>query len=284
VPNPILDFFDKSFFQGIVSSAIYAILIGGIRQFANTFFITANPKWNRLRLSSVAVLWVAVNVLYIFLNLWHKPLFIFLTSAITIFFFWKETTQFWNGGLVRVDHTIEKGLNYEKSLKLCTNQLDFLGIGASKLTSDPEFEKTIKRCHRPNTPIRFLLTKPNNLLLIKAANQKGVNPNEYQKKVEASLGVLAHLRNDLNMNIEVRFYPSIGHRDMPLYRLMFIDNSICLVSYNVFGEGDGSQLPQLHIKRFENRRDVESFYHPFRLYFDYLWDDAETWDFKFPIT
>jgi len=62
---------------------------------------------------------------------------------------------------------------------------------------------------------------------------------------------------------------------------MFIDRSICLASYNVFGEGDGSQLPQIHVVRApESKREATSYYHSFELYFDHQWDSASLWDFK----
>lgn len=278
------NFFSDPIFQNIISEVIFFSLIWGLRKCADISSFIVNPKWHRMRLASVVGLWAVANGLYVFFNLGYMPIFIFITSCIVILFFWKETAQFSNGGLLRLDRTIANGFNYGKSLKLCKNQLDFLGIGASKLTSDPEFEKAIRRCNRPTTPIRFLLSKPDNQLLTDAAKQKGVDPNEYQRRVTDSLQILAHLKNDLKMNIAVKFYRSDRSRDMPLYRLMFIDSSICLVSYNVFGEGDGSQLPQLHVKRFDNRRDVESFYYPFLLYFESLWNDATQWDFKFPIT
>jgi hypothetical protein len=82
------------------------------------------------------------------------------------------------------------------------------------------------------------------------------------------------------MNIEVRFYPSATNRDLPIFRLMFINNLICLVSYNVLGEGDGSQLPQIHLYRPDQDRDIKSFYYPFRLLFDRLWEESAIWNFR----
>jgi len=139
-------------------------------------------------------------------------------------------------------------MNYERALKACNNQLEFLGIGAWKLTKEKEFEQTIRRCNRRNVPIRFLLTKPENPLLVQAAKQYGINSKEYQSRVRESLRKIADFKNK-NINIQVRFYPSQNKRDTPIFRLMFINDSLCLVSYHVFGEGDGSQQPQLHLKK-----------------------------------
>jgi hypothetical protein len=61
---------------------------------------------------------------------------------------------------------------------------------------------------------------------------------------------------------------------------MFIDRQLCLCSYNVFGEGDGSQLPQLHLaKAALSARDTTTLYYPFDLYFSWLWNLSESWDF-----
>jgi hypothetical protein len=119
--------------------------------------------------------------------------------------------------------------------------------------------------------------------LIGAAKQKNVNPKEYKKRVQESLERLASFKLDRGMNIEVRFYPSLANRDLQLFRMMFINDELCLLSYNVIGEGDGSQLPQLHLTNFTHTRNVESFYYPFREYFEKLWVDSLPWDFKFPI-
>ena len=64
---------------------------------------------------------------------------------------------------------------------------------------------------------------------------------------------------------------------IPLFRLMFVDDRLCLVSYNAFGHGDGSALPQIRVGRRTDAQAHASFYYPFRRYFETLWDRAETW-------
>lgn len=232
-------------------------------------------------------LWLLANAIYGYYELPYVTLFGLATFVLVGLFIWRELNQFSNSGLIRLDHSVGKGLSYDHALRLCTNQIDFLGIGAAKLTSSPEFEKAIERCHRPPPlgPMRFLLTKPDNPLLTKSAKQRGVNPSDYSQRVNDSLEKLSRLKNDRSMNIEVRFYPSTLEHDLPLFRLMFINDALCLLSYNVFGEGDGSQLPQLHLKKFkdEGERDVASFYYPFRMYFEKLWEDSSSWDFQMPV-
>jgi cytidyltransferase-like protein len=44
---------------------------------------------------------------------------------------------------------------------------------------------------------------------------------------------------------------------------------------------DGSQLPQLHVRKtIGSQRDNELLYYPFKSYFEYLWKNAQPWDFK----
>ena len=128
--------------------------------------------------------------------------------------------------------------------------------------------------------MRFLLIHPANEVLRHAAERKGVAPGEYRRKVEESLRILAQLRDQKHFNIDVRFYVEEGE---PLFRLMFINDQLCLVSYYVFGEGDGSQLPQMYVQRFQDRRDTDSFYHPLKVYFDKIWNRAARWDYKVPV-
>ena len=64
---------------------------------------------------------------------------------------------------------------------------------------------------------------------------------------------------------------------------MFIDDHMCLASYNVFGEGDGSQLPQLLVgKPAREQRETSSFYYAFWHYYETLWRQAveSEWDFE----
>jgi hypothetical protein len=272
---------DPSSWGGAILANIAAALIFTIGGWAmnnmRTRLERSHPLLRRFILLSIASAAVCANILYyVYINFAYI-LFLFLTSGIIGFVVWRELDQFWQMGLVGADHRIEKGLDYKRSLALCSNSLDFLGVGASKLTRESEeFEGAINRCHRPNRPIRFLLCDPDNEELIKMAKQAGRDPNEYQTTVRNSLRTLAVFRLNREKNIEVRFYS-----ELPLFRLMFIDDSLCLASHYVFGEGDGSQLPQLHVRRtIGYRRDNEALYYPFKLYFERTWEQAVPWDFR----
>lgn len=199
-----------------------------------------------------------------------------ITSLAVGWLITRELFSFWRIGLVGADQSASLGISYVKALSFCRDSLDFLGIGASKLTMERDaFMAAIARCNRPERPMRFLLCTPTNETLQSAAKQAGRPEREYQDRVRESLRVLKQQREDQARNIEVRFYS-----DPPLFRLMFIDDSLCIVSHYVLGEGDGSQLAQLHVRRLIwGRRNNESIYYPLRLYFDQLWERAKPWDF-----
>ncbi|MCL4552043.1 MAG: hypothetical protein M1305_00590 [Candidatus Marsarchaeota archaeon] len=226
----------------------------------------------------VGIVWLVANVAFVY---WLSAMggspwstVAFLVSAVVMaWIVRREVNRYWQVGLMGADSQTSRGIDYGRSLALVQNELDFLGIGASKLTREREFERAVERC-RPDRAIRFLLYDPGSEDLQKAAVRAAkADPNEYRQNVTDSLRMLARLRQRFS-NLEVRFYRTAG---IPL-RLMFIDQSICLVSYNVFGAGDGSALPQLHVVRQQGTREVTSFYYPFRKYFDQLWDVADPWD------
>jgi hypothetical protein len=202
-------------------------------------------------------------------------IFFVISSSLLACFHWGQFQRFWAVGLRGADPQITKGINYEQALKLCKNQLEFLGTGAAKLTREREFEAALLRC-RHDRPIKFLLCKPTADILTQATKRAGIDADTYRKVVLESLQKIARLRNDRKLNIEVRFY-----REPSIFRLMFIDDSICLTSYNLFGEGDGSQLPQLYvIKPPDDQRVVSSFFYPLRVYFDELWQRGDIWNFS----
>jgi hypothetical protein len=186
-----------------------------------------------------------------------------------------ELNQFWRIGLFGADSQITKGIDYIRALNMASNSLDFLGIGASKLTKEADpFEAAINRCDRPGRPIRFLLSSPENAALREIARKAGVNQSAYQKRVLESLRIIASFKTARAKNVEVRFY-----KEIPAFRLMFIDDEICLASHYVLGKGDGSQLPQLHMVRSRPSTDVDSLYYGFHEYFENIWEHSDEWDF-----
>ncbi len=186
----------------------------------------------------------------------------------------RELRRLWQVGIRGADRAIGSGLSYDPSLRLIQNELSFLGTGAHKLSRSTEFAKALRRC-RSDVPIRLLLRRPDDPTLVAAARRAGRPENEYQANVVESLRSIARLREAIS-NIEVRFYQG----DL-VFRVMIVDRRIALVSYNVYGHGDGSELPQLHLVDVSEQTETAgSFFHAFERHFNERWREGEAWDFK----
>ncbi|HEY2094092.1 MAG TPA: hypothetical protein VGJ81_19650 [Thermoanaerobaculia bacterium] len=226
-------------------------------------------------LVTASVIFIVANEFYRTLFPEYSVWFLALSFSLLAFSWWSEVRRYWRLGIVGIGRAVDAD-RYGGALALCSNSFDFLGIGARKLTDkQPAFEEAVNRCHRPNRPIRFLLCAPDNPQLIAFARQAGEPEGEYQEKVKSSLRAIRRLHDERARNIEVRFY-----EQLPVFRLMFVNDELCLASYYVFGEGDGSQLPDVYIRRRAGKRDVESIYYGFRRYFDLAWESASPWDFS----
>jgi hypothetical protein len=212
---------------GVVLLAIVAVL-----KWSHARWSTGNPAYRRLILAGVGLCWVVLNSAYAYFFRSGAFLFILLSSAVLVWIIHSELNQFWRIGLVGADHHIATGIDFQKALRLVSSSLDFLGIGGAKLTDQvTEFEEAIGRCNRPDRPVRFLLCRPNHPDLEKMAQSANKEPALYKKTVHDSLRAIADLRNGRAWNIRVRFYAEV-----PTFRLMFVDDSLCLASYYVLGK------------------------------------------------
>lgn len=237
----------------------------------------ANPYLRLALLAIVSCLFVVIIFVTASLpSVWRVPALLgaLLLQLLVV---WFEIAQFWRVGLVGASSSLNSGIGFVASLKLCTNSLEFLGVGASKLTDKTdEFEKAILLCHRSNRSVRFLLCDPQNEHLVKMAKRAGKPESEYKQKVEKSLAALRNLQQTRELNMEVRLYS-----ELPAFRLMFVNDELCLASHYVFGEGDGTNQAQLVIRKARRpRRDVDSLYYGFREYFERMWSDARPADLK----
>jgi hypothetical protein len=190
-----------------------------------------------------------------------------------------DLLQFSKCGIELAEFSVKSGTDYTSALRLCESELLFLGTGAAKLTSNPEFEKAMKRCTGLHGSIKFLLSKPDNKVLTDAEKQAQQPNSSYALRVKESLVRLRHLKEKRAFEFEVRFYPSGTRRDLEHFRMMFINGSILLLSYNIYGGGDGSEAPQLIVAK-SNLAHKTSFFYPYKNYYDRLWEVSEQWDFK----
>jgi hypothetical protein len=262
----------------VIGSLVVLVLSGvftWIRKRYALYISRHDPRLPSLFLNGILLAWIIFGgVLFYLIIAQEKPLLWLLPvfgvwSVVNVVFLWYQRDSFRAVGIRGVDKQIKHGINYKQSLNLCQNELSFLGTGAAKLTSEAEFEKAIARC-RQEKPIRLLLCKPTHDLLVEAARRFGRNDEAYQQIVKDSLRKIATLK------VEVRFYSNFQ-----ILRMLFIDDSLCLASYNVMGKGDGSQSPQLHISKPSQVERVEnSFYYPLEVYFNQLWQSSDVWNFE----
>jgi hypothetical protein len=193
--------------------------------------------------------------------------------GVTTFGLARHLYKLWAAGIESADLSMKEGTTAAKSLSLVSHGLDFLGVGASKLTAEKEFEAMAQRCTQGGG-IRILLSDPRSPALKQFARQADKREGAYVKKVVDSLKILKHLKEQRNFKIEVRFYsPTIT----PPFRMFFVDENLCLVSPYVFGIGDGSDLPQVFVAR---RKQAGTFYKGFSEYFNSMWRNSTIWDFQ----
>jgi hypothetical protein len=259
----------------VVVNFIYAALVWGLSRIRRQV-ARRDPRYWWVIPTVTAFVWLASNLLYSRFVQAFSSFFFYASTILSAGLILGGLRQFWTIGLVGADVEIKNGIDYSRALQMCSSSLEFLGIGAAKLTQTNKiFADAVDRCDSQTRPIRFLLSSPESVELTKIAQKAGRADSEYRETVLNSLRVLATLRDKRSKNIEVRFY-----KDFPAFRIMFIDDQICLTSHYVFGKGDGSQLPQLHIIRKSGSRDVNSLYYGFRSYFDRIWEESRSWDFK----
>ena len=268
--NQAIEGFWVNIIAGVVLLGLTAVLKWMHRRLARS-----NPADRVWRVSVLGLCWVLMNTACAYFVARSAALIIFLSSVLVVWIVRPEFNQFWRIGLVGADDQIRAGINFRRALGMVSNSMDFLGIGAAKLTDKAEFEAAVGRCQRPERPVRFLLCRPDDEKLIEMAQSAQRDRSSYQTKVLDSLHAIADLRNNRAWNLQVRFY-----REFPTFRLMFIDDAICLASHYVLGKGSGAALPQLHVVKPKGSRDVDSLYYGFNSYFNRFWEKAEEWDFK----
>ena len=257
----------------LIAAALFSSAVAG-GEYLYSRLANRNPAYRRTRLGIFVTLWFLIN-----LGTWSFDKlnwgFALATTFPLVIVVYRELNQFWSIGLVSADREVARGINYATSLTMCQHSFCFLGIGAAKLTADKEaFRAVIERCNR-SRPVRLLLSPPNHGGLRKFAAMAGRDPNTYKLAVTESLRFIAQLKLKEAKNIQVRFYD-----EFPAFRLMFIDDSTCLMSYYIMGKGDGSNLPQLHIVKTPGAQDTQALYFGFMEYFEKIWNTSKSWNFK----
>jgi len=259
----------------------FKVLLGGFRKRVLFGWLLFMPFSTKIIIISILVFLFQATWMLFSLPYFHV---VFVITCLNLLIgYWIILHPLSGIGIYGADMSVQQGVDYTQALKLCQNQIEFFGTGAAKLTENSEFEPAVQRCSRAGRPMKFLLAKPDNPILNRAARQANCDPHEYKNKVISSLRKLYSLQKKNMYNIEIRFYRSDRQIDYPYFRLMFIDDTICLVSYNEYGKGTGSQFPQLHLKSFSHQRrrqDFSSFFWPYQRYFNDIWEEAECCDLE----
>jgi hypothetical protein len=150
---------------GIAGNLIVVILvavIAWVRGRVDLGLARAHPRISATFFLVFAIVLIASNVGSVLVQPWAgygslgSASIIVASCSISLYILWRELQQFWRVGLQGADREIARGVNYRAALLLCKNYLDFLGVGASKLTREDEFSAALLRC-RPDAPIRLLL-------------------------------------------------------------------------------------------------------------------------------
>lgn len=203
----------------------------------------------------------------------------FALLSLLIISVWRDW-QFRKIGIMKPEKSVSSGTDYESSLRLCNKSIKFLGTGAYKLTNNKEFELAVERCMRNGGSVQILISRPDAPPLTQAEKMADVDPGEYGTKVRSTLKKLRALKRDREFPIEVRFHNRNNANRMQDFRMMFVDDELLFLSYNLYGHGDGSDIPQLVLKIGQPPNRLRSFFYPYSESFDRVWRNGKIWDFR----
>ena len=228
-------------------------------------------------LSKICLIQGAFGVVYcLFREMPFQP-YIFIGITIVMIFSTVRVFRAFNTlGIIDAHDKTQDGIDFKASLKMARSSIDFLGIGADKLTSLKTFEETMKRCATEGNQVRFLLSPSGNPALERAAKRNGTDVGDYGRKVEESLRRIARIQKKGDLNIVVKQYAAERDKDLQQFRLMFIDNKYCLAGWTVWGEHVGKNNPQLILKRPTREAPQNSAYKAFHDYFEAIWDSPDS--------
>jgi len=174
-------------------------------------------------------------------------------------------------GITNAFETTRQGVSAEASLKEVKGNLVFLGIGAKKLTEKPEFDEMLKRCQAANGHVKFLLSHPENEALEDLAKQNGHHDLSYRSRVKESIRDIHARAMAAGVNFEIRLYNLKQKIALPHFRLMFIDERLCIFSQVFWNKSEGLDNPQLILRRNKDQAQ-SSLYQGYYNYFDDLWE------------
>ncbi len=254
--------------DSILATSVTGILILIGRRISKAKFMIRYSL--RARLMTATGILAAICLIGFSININFMVLIIFAFAGFLILVWWilKDLSGV---GITSAFQTTAQGISASESLKQVNRDLAFLGIGAKKLTDTPEFEEMIRRCKAAGGQLKFLLSSPDNPALETMAQRNNRNDLAYRSRVKESIREIVTRANACGVNCEIRLYELDQEIALPHFRLMFIDQKLCIFSQLLWSVNEGLDNPQLILRPNVNHAD-SSLYQGYRRYFDDLWN------------
>jgi len=137
----------------------------------------------------------------------------------------------------------------EDTLRMPSKSFRFLGVSAEFVVNSERFKEVVKKkTSQEDCRFEFLLLSPNAATSIKKhATSEGISEDGLRNRIEAFKSDLKELAGDCQEKIEARFYDGL-----PIFRLVFVDDDICYVSYYGAKGKKGIDTPQLLLRKTDN--------------------------------
>jgi len=271
VGKPLPDFFrDRglALFDGVFATIMMMVLIYVGRRVSNARFLVNYSL--RARLMVAIALLAVICAAGVLLNVDAVVLLVFAFTAFALLVYWvlRDLSSI---GITNAFATTRQGVSAEDSVRLVKHDLAFLGIGAKKLTATDDFDAMLRRCTSAGGSLKFLLSSPENTALEEMARRNGRDDLSYRSRVKESIREIFKRATAAGVTFEVRMYDLKQEIALPHFRLMFIDDRLCVFSQLLWSSGEGLDNPQLVLRRNEDSAG-SSLYKGYRDYFDTLWD------------
>lgn len=271
VGKPLPEFLrDRGFalFDAVLAGFVMAVLIYVGNRVSQARFLVNYSLRARLMVA-IALLAVICTAGVIFkLNAIILLIFAFLSVALLVFWVLRDLSSV---GITNAFATTRQGVSADDTLRLVKRDLVFLGIGAKKLTSTDEFDAMLHRSAIAGGSLKFLLSNPGNSALEELARRNGRDDLSYRSRVKESIREIFKRATVAGAKFEVRLYDLNQEIALPHFRLLFIDDRLCVFSQLLWSAGEGLDNPQLVLRRNEDSAG-SSLYKGYRDYFDTLWD------------
>ena len=271
------------FTGGLITNVIstpLTLFVAWLISLVNTYLSRHTKVGIPVKLLIVALFLLAGQCIAVWLS---SGILVLVVAVASIVLGWWALRGLFRVGLIDAFSRTSSGIEPAASLKLAHESIEFLGIGANKLTTDPEFEAAIRRCSSGGNgqTCRFLLTPPSNNFLETLALRNGGNATAYKDKVTESLKIFANLKINKKLSLDVRFYKSGEGSEFQQFRLMILNDDLCLTSWTVWDDKLGMNNPQIILRRASKVADQKAtLFKAFKEHFEVMWQEGEVVDLK----